>query len=367
MLPKNYKDEDIIILLKKYYPHEWQSVEIKCEYYNKKDRYLKSIKGKTRYNMQAPERILQNVPEYRRLISSEYRKKYALEYNEKIQLHEIELLWKKRESKIQKINKKVENAKLKTQQMTPSYIDKLIGLYERKDTSQKDRMYIIVELQKYYSPKVIQFFYKLNDTELNKQLRWIAFYHLQSFNYQPRARSQKYMQVHTKNKKTRDYLKNIYPNEHYDIPKNPDELEYRIENAKEQKMKRFDFFISHSSKDSSIVQKLISYENGKGYNIFCDWINDVDYLKRHLICDATLKVIEKRLEQSNAIIFVESTNSINSIWCKYELNYFEQFKRPIFCVKKVDVADGKFVLSPMNNKWYLDSDYKNYVLIGNKS
>lgn len=43
--------------------------------------------------------------------------------------------------------------------------------------------------------------FKVNDTELNKQLRWIAFYHLQSFNYRPRARRQKYMQVHTKIKK----------------------------------------------------------------------------------------------------------------------------------------------------------------------
>lgn len=33
-------------------------------------------------------------------------------------------------------------------------------------------------------------------------------------------------------------------------------------------------------------------ENKKGHNIFCDWINDVDYLKRHLICEATVKVIE---------------------------------------------------------------------------
>ena len=76
----------------------------------------------------------------------------------------------------------------------------MIGLYERKTTSQKDKVYIIQELKKYYNPKVVNFFFKLNDTELNKQLREIAFKHLQSFNYEPRLRKQKYMKIHTKNK-----------------------------------------------------------------------------------------------------------------------------------------------------------------------
>lgn len=132
----------------------------------------------------------------------------------------------------------------------------MIGLYERKNASQKDRLYILLELKKYYSPKIINFFFKINDTELNKQLRWEAFYHLQSFNYQPRARKQKYMQVHTKNKKRKKFLRDVYPNQTYHIPKNPYELEYRIENSKEQKIKEYDFFISHSSKDSFFCTKI---------------------------------------------------------------------------------------------------------------
>ena len=124
------------------------------------------------------------------------------------------------------------------------------------------------------------------------------------------------MQVHTKNKKRKCYLKEVYPYEEYNIPQNPDELEYRIENSKEQKIKSFDYFISHSSKDSKEVQQLIYDENQRGKNVFCDWINDVDYLKRHLLCAATLKVIEERMKQSKALIFVQSENSLKSIWCK---------------------------------------------------
>lgn len=262
-----------------------------------------------------------------------------------------------------KVDKKIAVAKAKTQQVTPDFIGKLIGLYKRKNTSQKDRMYILLELKKYYNPTVINFFFKLNDTEINSQLRWSAFYHLQSFNYAPRARRQKYMSVHTKNKKRKQYLKNVYPYETYDIPETPQELEYRIDNSKEQLLKEYDYFISHSSKDSVSVQSLIVAENQQKKNFFCDWINDVDYLKRHLVCDATLKVIERRMEQSRALIFVESENSRNSIWCKYELNYFNELKKPIFTITKENIDAGVFDLQSMNSDWYIDPNYKELALL----
>lgn len=203
-------------------------------------------------------------------------------------------------------------------------------------------MYILHELMKYYNEKVINFLFKRNDTELNRQLRETAFYHLQSFNYSPRLRRQKYMQVHTKNKKRKKYLKKEYPFETYTIPQNPKELEYRIQNGKEQSIKTFDFFISHSSKDSSDVQELIYYENRNGKNIFCDWISDSDYLKRNLLCYATLKVIEWRLQQSDAVLFVRTQNSLESKWCSYELNYFYRLGKPIYVIDIGNIQDKSF-------------------------
>lgn len=362
-LPMNYTHEDIVSLLKYFYPHEWNSVEIKHSYYQIKDRDLVKRFGKARYNMPNPEKLLKRVSLYKRYMSYAYRKNYSENFCEKDIINEKEILWNKRKSKIEKIDQKIERAKSKIQEVTPSYIDQLIGLYERKRTTQKDKMYILLELQKYYSPKIIQFFFKLNDIELNKQLRWIAFYHLQNFNYQPRARRQKYMRIHTKSKKRRKYLKEVYPNETYNIPKNPQELEYRIDNAREQKIKAYDFFISHSSKDSNVVQKLITFENHQGKNVFCDWINDVDYLKRHLVCQATLKVLEKRLEQSKALIFVESENSTSSIWCKYELNYYLDLDKPIYTINKKDIEAGEFNLKLLEEKWFVDSNYKELALL----
>lgn len=40
ILPRTYGDDDILLLLKKYYPHEWNSVEYKKIYYDKKDKFL---------------------------------------------------------------------------------------------------------------------------------------------------------------------------------------------------------------------------------------------------------------------------------------------------------------------------------------
>ena len=367
LLPKEYSSGDIIALLKEFYPHEWHSVEIKYVYYQTKDRYIKRKFGKNRYNMKAPEVLLMDASRCKKILSKEYQRIHFDNYTEESRVLARENLWLKRKPKIERINQKIEKALSKAQQVTPSFIDQLIGLYERKNTSQKDRRYILLELKKYYSDKIIQFFFKLNDTELNKQLRWEAFYHLQSFNYQPRARRQKYMQVHTKNKKRKEFLKEVYPFETYEIPQNPNELEYRIENSREQKIKEYDFFISHSSKDGTIVQKLIRAENQNGKNIFCDWINDVDYLKRHLLCEATLKVLEKRMEQSKAMIFVVSENSRNSVWCKYELNYFTELGKPIYCISKEAIDEGNICLDKMSDPWFLDADYKAMALIEGKN
>lgn len=363
VLPKEYSHEDILEALKLYYPHEWFSVEMKYLYYTQKDKYLKKRLGKARYNMLPAEELLRQTKQYQFLMSIDSKKRHSNCFSEELFIKENQALWRKREPKIQAINAKIDHAKSKVQQVTPAFIDQLIGLYERKNTSQKDRVYILAELKKYYSPKIIQFFYKLNDTELNKQLRWDAFYHLQSFGYRPRARRQKYMQVHTENKKRREYLKNVYPNETFSLIQTPNELEYRINNSKEQKLKKYDFFISHSYKDSALVQKLIEHENQNGNDVFCDWINDSDYLKRHLLCSATLSVIEKRLEQSDALLFLRSENSISSVWCKYELNYFRALGRPIYTISADNVENSMYSPQLEVDNWFVDENYKNLVHI----
>ena len=361
ILPKVYNENDIIKLLKEFYPYEWKSVDFKYNYYKIKDKYLLNAGKKSRYKMLEPDRLIKTLPLFKKMLTKEYKEKYSKTFDEEKLRYKREEMLKNRHSKIKRVDEKIEKALSKTQRVTPIYLDKLIGLYERKRTTQKDKVYILLELKKYYSEKIINFFLKVNDTEINYQLRWEAFYHLQSFNFNPRARRQKYMQVHTKNKKRKKYLKEVYAKEKFNIPLNPDELEYRIKNGREQQLKEFDFFISHSSKDGKAVQKLITYQNENGKNIFCDWINDSDYLKRNLLCKATLNVIELRLQQSKNLIFVESENSKNSVWCKYELNYYSELDRPIYYITKEDIENNNFNIRLLEDKWFIDKNYKEEI------
>ena len=361
ILPKVYNENDIIKLLKEFYPYEWKSVDFKYNYYKIKDKYLLNAGKKSRYKMLEPDRLIKTLPLFKKMLTKEYKEKYSKTFDEEKLRYKREEMLKNRQSKIKRVDEKIEKALSKTQRVTPIYLDKLIGLYERKRTTQKDKVYILLELKKYYSEKIINFFLKVNDTEINYQLRWEAFYHLQSFNFNPRARRQKYMQVHTKNKKRKKYLKEVYAKEKFNIPLNPDELEYRIKNGREQQLKEFDFFISHSSKDGKAVQKLITYQNENGKNIFCDWINDSDYLKRNLLCKATLNVIELRLQQSKNLIFVESENSKNSVWCKYELNYYSELDRPIYYITREDIENNNFNIRLLEDKWFIDKNYKEEI------
>ena len=86
-------------------------------------------------------------------------------------------------------------------------------------------------------------------------------------------------------------------------------------------------------------------------------------MKRNLLCEATLKVLEWRLQQSQAVIFLKTHNSIDSVWCKYELNYFTELEKPMFIIEKEDIGRKKFDLKPLTNNWYIDSNYKNLALL----
>ena len=161
ILPYEYGKEEIIALLKEFYPHEWESVEYKYLYYKKKDEHIKKHTGRTRHNMPSASKLLCSVPLYQKLLTDEYRAFWRSTFSTDTQKLEKQALYAKRKPKIDKIDAKIATAKAKTQQVTPDFINKLIGLYGRKNTSQKDRMYIMLELKKYYSSRVINFFFKL--------------------------------------------------------------------------------------------------------------------------------------------------------------------------------------------------------------
>ncbi|MBR8534679.1 toll/interleukin-1 receptor domain-containing protein [Carboxylicivirga sediminis] len=362
-LPQEYTFETIFALIEKYFPFELQLLSEGCSYYNLKDNKLSPHGKKIRHRIPKPVEILKSLKITKRLLSFNYKKSHNKQFDKNKQQENIYKLNQTRLPKINKIKTKIETAKKKAQLVEPMFLDKLMGLYDRKTTTQKDKVYIFKELEKYYCPKTIKFFKKKVDTEYNMQLRRMAFLHMQGFMHFVTLRKQKYMRIPSKNKKRRKHLKTVYAYEKFSIESIPEELEYRINNSNEQKLKKFDFFISHSSIDFKEVQTLIHALNKQKQDVYCDWMNDTDYLKRNLLSDATKTVIEKRLDQSKNVIFVNSHDSQESKWVKYELNYFHSLNRSIFEVSLEELKNGKFNYQKLTNMWFLDKEFKKIDLL----
>ena len=86
-------------------------------------------------------------------------------------------------------------------------------------------------------------------------------------------------------------------------------------------------------------------------------------MKRNLLCEATLKVIEWRLQQSQAVIFFKTHNSVDSVWCKYELNYFAELNKPIYYLDENKVKNGDFTLLEYDTEEFSDPNYKTLALM----
>ncbi|MCT4673677.1 MAG: toll/interleukin-1 receptor domain-containing protein [Prolixibacteraceae bacterium] len=362
-LPQEYSFTDIMLLLNKYFPYELQLLNEGCDYYNLKDRKLLAYGKKVRHNIPKSVDILKGLNITKKILNDNYKKNYSQRFNIRKQHSVIESLNKIRFPKIERIKKKIDKAKKKVQLVEPIFLEKLIGLYDRKTTSQKDKVYILKELEKYYCPRIVAFFKKKIDTEYNMQLRQMAFLHIQSYMHFVTLRRQKYMRVPSNNKKRKKYLKNVYAYEKFSIESIPEELEYRINNSKEQKLKQYDFFISHSSIDFNEVQTLIHVLNKQNKDVYCDWMNDIDYLKRNLLSDATKTVIEKRLNQSKNVILVKSSDSLKSKWVKYELNYFHSLNRSIYEINLKELQNGIFNYHQITDLWFLDNEFQKIKLI----
>ncbi len=360
ILPYNYSLGTIERLFKKYYYYDWLHIREMKALYDRKDKKLLRYGKKIRYEAKDPINYLLTFPQVRNKLKN--KKKHQMNFCEETQKILIKKIESERLPKLEKIKEKREVAKEKAQQVEPLFLDALIGLYERKRTSQKDKVYIFKELEKYYCTKTIIFFQKINDTEINHQLREMAFYHLQSLGHYVKLRKRNSIRIPTKNKKRRKFLKEEYPKLRYDISQIPEELEYRIVNHREQKIKSYDYFISHSSSDATFVQNTIKRLNEEGKNIYCDWINDTNYLKRKLVGEATKKVIEKRLDQSKRLLLIKSRKSTLSDWVKYELNYFRELEKPIFEIDLIGENLNVVEVNNIKNQWFYDENYKTIKL-----
>lgn len=332
VLPYEYDRNTILELFKEFYPYEWQTINQRYEQYKEKDEFLKKVGKKVRYNPEQPEKYFFHLPIIRNRLTNNAISKHKQLFDEKSQTEKLSSLRAKRSKSINSKLEKVKKATELMQEVEPLYIDAFIAAYHKKGITTEGKIEIFKEMQKYICDKSIEFFYKLNDCEKNDQIRNMAFKHLQDIG--------RYVKLRKKFKGK----KKTYMTEKSDFVMTPADLVKLIEKNSVQNKKTYDVFISHSSKDSNIVKAIIRSLNKHGLNNYCDWTSDREFLKRELVSDYTKVVLQKRMEQSKSLLFLRTENSIASDWVKFELDYYKNLGRTIYCVdfiKEKELCDFK--------------------------
>ena len=79
-----------------------------------------------------------------------------------------------------------------------------------------------------------------------------------------------------------------------------------------------------------------------------------------------IKCYKKRLEQSKALLFVSSNNSLNSVWCKLKLNYFLSLEREIYVIDKQDIDKNIYNIKILDSHFFIDPNYEKQTLFEGK-
>lgn len=327
-LKPGYTKNDLLEAFKEYYPFEWNEIYERSKVYSEKDRFLKINKGRTRYNPPKPEDYFFSLPKVKYILNQEFREKHKNNYNEQVRAKKEEDLRHKRGMQIEKRQQRISSYAQDMQHVDPGFIDAMIYAYHDHNNSTNDKMEIIKEIKKYDCEKTIQFFRKINDSERNNQIRRMAFEHLQKSGHYVKLR---------KNFKGK---KKIYQTEESTFFGTPKTLAEKLnDNNSVQAIKQYDLFISHSSKDISIVNRVVKEANAIGLNCYVDWSADNDFLKRSMVSDYTKEVLKKRMEQSKCLLYLSSENSRKSEWVLFELDYYENYVKRQMLMVKIDGND----------------------------
>ena len=326
-LKPGYTGNDLLQAFKDYYPFEWKEICERWKVYSEKDEFLNKKKRKTRYNPLKPEEYFFSLMKVKYLLSKGFREKHNQSYNETIRASKVEALRLKRYGRIKNRCLKIESYTKDLQQVDPGFIDALIYAYYNQHNSINDKVEIFKEIQKYDCEKSRLFFWKLNDSERNDQIRNLAFTHLQNSGH------------YVKLRKGFKGKKKTYQIERSTYEGTPQALAEKLRDDNSvQGLKHYDAFISHSSKDRNYVRQVVDKANAIGLNCYVDWTADNDFLKRSMVSDYTKEVLKERMKQSKKLLFLSSDQSRNSQWVSFELDYYEnRLNREILML----LLDGK--------------------------
>lgn len=241
---------------------------------------------------------------------------------------------------------------------TPQYISyyEWSYFYLRKHYPQDiDSRYLILhEASKYKSDKTVSFLSKISSCERNDSLRKFAFESLQRMGV-----------TNAKIGGKRKGKPRILDNVTFNPVNTPKDLLRLIYNSPLEQMKKYDLFLSHSYRDADALVELKNKLNRLDINVYLDWVNDKDELKRNLACVETAKVLVERIKSSKAIMYVHTKDSLKSQWTPWELGLAFAYGKKV-CVlyvnedaevpeylglyDKVEIENGNFLITERNKE-----------------
>ena len=334
VLPREYDANILLSFFKELYPFEWKKIAERCIQSHKKDDFLKSVGKKTRYKASTAERFFFEMLVVKNILSSQFKKKHMETFDEGIRKEKYDALKKRRDAKNAELQQRIIKNIRFVQIVEPYYIDALIAAYHQRGITTEGKMEILTEMGRFICDKTLEFFYKINDAERNDQIRNTAFRHLQNGGHYVKLRKK------FKGKQKTYMTEKTYYN------MSPSDLVERLNANTIQNEKRFGAFISHSYADIETVKQVIGILNKQGRSCYCDWTSDNDFLKRSLVSDYTKEVLKKRIEQSDCLFFIRTSNSmtgdkVNSTWIEMELEHSEAIGKEI---KYIDLVNDGVIL-----------------------
>lgn len=288
-------------------------------FYDKKDQHLASIKNKTRYNCPALD-VLLSYQFNKWLLKNSGKSETSDILDNKNYL--LKRLIKECRDEIRKRYYKQSNKEEIIQFVCPRFVQKIMGLYSSYRTKHSGnlnlRMQVLKEVAKYKSKETIAFLYAVNESEPDVGIRYVALQALQRFGVYCRFRS-----VQKKLRKADEHVK-------AHVIDNPDDLNRIIDNDIVERMKRYNIFISHSTKDRNFLIDLVHDINKQGKNVYVDWMEDIEALQRSKTNAKTASVIKHRIDSSDVVLCIKTEGALSSEWVPWELGYADGIGKSIF-------------------------------------
>lgn len=303
LMPKEFTDEYYVETFKRLYPDLWEELD-------KQHKYWRN----TGQNFSKPFKFILDASKVCRVKARNNPDRIILDPD---QIEKIEKdIQKNSIRKLEKRQEKVNNNLYYIQEIEPIFAKAFIREYFRSHDLHV-RLEIIRELSKFKSDEIVSFFYKVNACTRNFSLKEEAMHYIQGLDLPFYLRRKK------KGKK------NFIDNEEVYNESSPEILMQRLRVDKLERLKIFDMFISHNSKNEDEVVRFYKKLNRIGLVAYVDWVNDKFDLKRQWCNATTAEIIKERIKQSAFFVVYATREIVQSQWCSWEVGYAEALGKKI--------------------------------------